>query len=149
MGCCHDKHTEPLTVNLLDKWEYQFKMLQYICVDDTEKLKKGLDEGFPISYKMPVFEGATLLHLAAKFGTEDMCKIILKRGADPNAIDDAGLTPVFHAIREDRWGNVDKLLNFGKAKINITTRLGITVYDHIRGDEKQIEMKKNYLHMHE
>ena len=148
MGCCSDKHKEPLTVNLLHTGEYQFKMLQFICVDYTNRVVKALDDGFSLKYKMPTFEGATLLHLAAKFGTEHMCKLVLKRGADPDALDDAGLSPVFHAIREDRWGNVDKLLNFGKANINITTRLGTTVYDYIKGDNKQIEMKKNYLKMH-
>ena len=52
-----------------------------------------------------LFSGATLLHVAAKYGFLDATRLLLDRGADVNAraeTDDStgvgGQTPIFHAL---------------------------------------------------
>lgn len=56
-------------------------------------------------------QGATLLHLAAEYGSADAAKLLLDRGADVNAratLDEFGIggqTPVFHAVTQfGDWG---------------------------------------------
>ena len=58
-----------------------------------------------------ILRGATLLHVAAEYGTLEAAKILVERGADVNApatLDEAGVggqTPVFHAATQFYdWG---------------------------------------------
>jgi ankyrin repeat protein len=55
-----------------------------------------------------LLQGATLLHVAAEFGTVAAARLLLDSGADANAratVDDAGIggqTPIFHAVTQFR-----------------------------------------------
>ena len=58
-----------------------------------------------------LLQGATLLHVAAEYGSVDAARLLLDRGAAVNAralVDDAGVggqTPIFHAVTQfDDWG---------------------------------------------
>lgn len=50
---------------------------------------------------IPSTAGETRLHYAAKTGDEDAVREILSSGADPNAMEDDGETPLHHAARAD------------------------------------------------
>jgi ankyrin repeat protein len=53
-----------------------------------------------------LLQGATLLHVAAEFGTVEAARLLLDSGADANAratVNDAGIggqTPIFHAVTQ-------------------------------------------------
>jgi len=58
-----------------------------------------------------LLQGATLLHVAAEYGSVDAARLLLDRGAAVNAralVDEAGVggqTPIFHAVTQfDDWG---------------------------------------------
>ncbi|MGA3239643.1 MAG: ankyrin repeat domain-containing protein [Bryobacteraceae bacterium] len=58
-----------------------------------------------------LLQGATLLHVAAEYGSVDAARLLLDRGASVNAralVDEAGVggqTPIFHAVTQfDDWG---------------------------------------------
>lgn len=71
--------------------------------------------------------GATLLHVAAEFCLLDVAKLLIDRGADPNAVaatdphGSDGHTPIFHTVNslKNRGQSVMKLLLGAGAKVDI------------------------------
>jgi ankyrin repeat protein len=52
-----------------------------------------------------LLEGGTLLHVAAEFGNVEAARLLLARGASPNAAGGSGQTPIFHSVSQFRdWG---------------------------------------------
>ncbi|KAK2710168.1 ankyrin-3-like [Artemia franciscana] len=83
----------------------------------------------------------TSLHLAARIGSKEICKLLLSNGANVNAKKKDGTTALHIAIR---YANVDvvKLLLECGAEVDSQTKNGITPI-HLaaqRGDEKVIEI---------
>ncbi|KAJ9590252.1 hypothetical protein L9F63_016639, partial [Diploptera punctata] len=68
---------------------------------------------------------ATPLHFACDRGTENIVKILLENGADPNAQDNCGKTPLHEAVSEGRAQFVQLLLQHG-ARVHITSTDGET-----------------------
>ena len=62
-------------------------------------LERGADPDRPITKKMPNnFVGERALHIAVRFGKVDIVRLLLNRsGADPNATDHVGGTPLMMA----------------------------------------------------
>lgn len=67
---------------------------------DTDALAQALDEGASLSASGTAQYGSTALHLAAGGGHEAAVRLLLERGADPDAVSDEGLTPLLHATPE-------------------------------------------------
>jgi ankyrin repeat protein len=78
-----------------------------------------------------LLQGATLLHVAAEFGSLEAAKLLLDRGAQVNAraaVDDAGIggqTPIFHAVTQfdDRGLPVTQLLIDRGADLSVRVKL--------------------------
>lgn len=56
---------------------------------------------------------ATLLHVAASQGSDDICSFLIRKGADVNARDSVGGTPLEAAVFNDRLHVVNMLLDAG------------------------------------
>jgi ankyrin repeat protein len=78
-----------------------------------------------------VLEGATLLHVAAEYGSVESAKVLLKQGAAVNApasLDEVGVggqTPIFHAVTQfaDRGLGMTRLLIEGGADLSVRVKL--------------------------
>ncbi len=69
-----------------------------------------LDAGVAVDAR---YEGATLLNAAAQNGMTDAMQMLLARGADANAADAEGMTPLMNAAMVDRPAPVRLLLEYG------------------------------------
>lgn len=88
-------------------------------------------------------DGSTLLHLAAEFGQVDVVRLLLGRGADPNAVsmNDRRATPLHTAIRARHRDTASLLLALG-ASPNAIEQGGLTAL-HLAaryGDEAIVDM---------
>ncbi len=72
-----------------------------------------------------LLEGGTLLHVAADFGNVEAARLLLARGASPNAAGGSGQTPIFHSVSQFRdWGlEVTRLLIEAGADLTIRVKL--------------------------
>jgi ankyrin repeat protein len=72
-----------------------------------------------------LLEGGTLLHVAAEFGNVEAARLLLARGASPNAVGGGGQTAIFHAVSQFRdWGlEVTRLLIEAGADLTIRVKL--------------------------
>ena len=103
-----------------------------------------MDEGYAIETKLPAFAGATLLHIASSISDENMIIFLIAKGSFIDCIDTTGLTPLMYAVKDDKWGNVEVLLHRG-ANAKKLTKFGMTLFDYVRGDHKEVELKLQYL----
>ena len=69
--------------------------------------------------------GATALHWAASYGSEEVANLLIEKGADVNSKDDGGLTPLHYACQEGQAGIAALLLAKG-ANIMLTNDDGMT-----------------------
>merc|ERR1711988_1382764 len=56
------------------------------------------------------FEGCGALHIAATFGHAQMCRLLLKRGADANMLSNEGYSPLLSAARWNQTAAATVLL---------------------------------------
>jgi ankyrin repeat protein len=97
----------------------------------VEVVKLLLEHGVNIAQPETRFFGHTALHKAVRHtGGMIMAELLLDSGADVNAADDAGKTPLHLAVRHDT-SSVELLLDRG-ADLNATDNTGLTPL-HIAG----------------
>ena len=92
----------------------------------VEILKILLDKGANIKTTAESKEGDTALHTGALQGGFEAVRLLLERGADPNAANDAGKTPLHLAIAGDGELKTIKLLVQAGTKLNVADKEGIT-----------------------
>jgi len=67
----------------------------------------------------------TALAFAARDCTQDVCKVLLDAGADIDAVDVFGNTPLFRAVMAGREDNIGLLVSYG-ANPNIENNSGVS-----------------------
>lgn len=95
---------------------YEGEILHSVAIyDQSDFLQELLDSGVQGCVKSTDNFGRTALHTAASHGSTNCVKLLLKRGADPNAIsgiEDKCFTPVHHAAHKGHWNSLAALLEY-------------------------------------
>ena len=97
--------------------EDRLAMLRYaITLGLTKRVKKIVDANRVLVHKKDEF-GNTLLHLAANQESISICNTLLKRGVDPNRVNDRGDTPL-HTSCNKGYTKIANLLLDHNAMVN-------------------------------
>jgi len=97
-----------------------------IIEGDLEQVKALLKQNPKLVNEHEKEFGETLVHTAARWGHKDVVDLLLTHGAEVNAQNKVGITPLFIAANEGHE-NVVKLLLAHGAEINIKTVGGRTL----------------------
>lgn len=105
----------------------QFELLaNKVIENDTEGIQNLLNQGIDINVKQ-LTTGSTVLMLASSyFGYEDMVEYLILNGADVNASDDNGKTPLIWAASNSLESS--KLLISNGADVNAKANDGMTPF---------------------
>ncbi|CAG9314625.1 unnamed protein product [Blepharisma stoltei] len=138
MGCCsYDRQIENDVDDLGNRssaFNNQFTSLKIVSSGSISELKQFLDRGFPTKYKMPAFNGATILHLAAEKGNASMIKLLMEYGADVESFDDRGMTPIFYSIKGRNQECFRVLVKTYNANMNVVNSYDKSVQDYLKED---------------
>ena len=100
---------------------------------DLEKLKNACSEpGFDINADVGM--GRALIHCAADYGQKDVLEYLIGIGANVNAVDKHGITPLLNAIFEGHTTSVALLLEKGADK-SVKAPSGESAYASAEKDE--------------
>ncbi|KAK9694629.1 Ankyrin repeats (3 copies) [Popillia japonica] len=91
---------------------------------DLDKVINFLNKGENVDVKDTA--GYTALHYAARNGHSDICKCLLARGSDVNAVTKAGLATSLHRACSAGYYNIVKILLEHKADVNLQDSDGKT-----------------------
>jgi hypothetical protein len=125
-----ETHVTPLhfLVDLADAFDYSTHEHQLILA------KQLIERSSTNVNAVSSWKGERPLHNACHWGTVtalDLVELLLKEGADPNAQDDLGLTPLMYTT-PDAPGAAKFLLNWPTTDANITTRSGASFLAKVR-----------------
>lgn len=84
-----------------------------LAYDNLEMASMLIQHGVDIEGKGSSVSGSTSLLLAANLGRTDMLELLLKNGANPNAIDPNGTTALHIAVCTSNETMVERLLHYG------------------------------------
>lgn len=92
-----------------------------------------LDKGkIKINFKSR-HDSKTLLHIAAGYATQKTIKLLIEKGAEINAQDKHDRTPLFDAVTEGQYGNVQYLIGKQNADASIPDENGRTLLHEASG----------------
>ena len=100
-------------------------LFEAATVGDVAVVRRKLGEGAEVEDRTD--DGYTLLHLAAYFGRLEVARLLLERGADPNAVahNESRVTPLHSAVSARHRDVAAVLLAFG-ASTNVVQHGGWT-----------------------
>ena len=98
-----------------------------VLADDVPSIERFVDIGYPLTKRD--IHGGTLLHVASLVGSQRALTFLLAHGADPNATNSAGSTPLMVAASENRPATVNALLSAGSSSAS-RTNAGDTALHH-------------------
>ena len=136
---CSEKHPdEPIQSPIVElekkcKPGLEFPLIQAAWNNDLAELKKLLAEDFNLNTRDNI--GCTLLHVAAQGANTEVVRFLVAKGADVNARDDEGNTPLHRAqmlgrnikcLNDRGIAEISKLFLDKGADINAKNNLGLT-----------------------
>lgn len=80
---------------------------------DMKSMRSLLDKNYELVWETRPYDGKTALHIAIMNGKYDACKLLLDKGADPNARDKHGKTALYYAWKTPYAGFVRLIRNEG------------------------------------
>ncbi len=104
---------------------------------NTDKLAELLDGGADVNIRDEK-TGRTLLHLVSTIGDVPMIEFFLKKGADIEAKDKGGITPLAASMFSDNYLNAMEFLIKNKAKVNAIDKSGNPII-HIAATASKVE----------
>ena len=128
--CCNHEQPVPLQQSLLEV-EFQRGLWGYILRDPTAaQVETFIDQRGKDCVNSQDASGYTpLLYAARRLGGEEVCSVLLKRGADVNAATRGfGQTPLHRAVSVGSVEIVALLLQYG-AERSVKDSRGKTAYD--------------------
>ena len=114
----------PPIVEFLTTELNRFPLHRAVFQNDFRAVSRLLKES--PSLKTETDDGQTPLHIAAECGLETMCKYLIKRGADVNALDNFGGTPLHAAAACQNGVKVIKILACHGADLHLKDAAGMT-----------------------
>lgn len=114
------------------------RLVHAIRAGNLQEIQAALDAGVHINTNISYsdeFPRATPLHIASRFGTPEVVKLLLEKGADVNAHRD-GWTPLHEAASRGKSEIVLLLLQYG-ADSSIRNKQGKTAADIARDNNQQ------------
>lgn len=138
MGCSESRTNKPNVKSNQKKNSKNFQFETYAAIKSNkiDSVKDLLRSCFDVKYKMPNFMGRTALHVAAEYGDTKIVALLLKEGADTNALDYSGCPPIFLALAKGHLECVSMLAESG-ANLNIITNYELTINDFICSSKKK------------
>ena len=97
---CEGEVEETEAVEIDSDEELGIELLKATNRGDLEEVEKLLDSGVPVNFKNK--DDETALHFAAQEGFLDIVGLLIKKGANINALDYAKETPLFRSVC---WNN--------------------------------------------
>ena len=101
----------PLMNRVVDASVTSPDIVTAIAIDDVDGVQHFIDDGFDLDSRGE--DGGTVLHLAAAIGSPDVNEVLLKAGADPNAGNLNGDTPLAAAFAFGNEPAADLLVAYG------------------------------------
>lgn len=92
MSCCDHSHSSSGVCQTLDEMEFERGIWHAAQYGELEKVEKFIHRGMDVRDK----SGYTALHYAARNGHVEVCKLLLKNGADVNATTKSGGATALH-----------------------------------------------------
>jgi len=106
--------------------DYEFPAFWAIAQENNEEFKKLVNAGFDVNTKDSL--GETALHLAVEHGNLEIVRLLLERGADVNAKNKNGLTPIWGINDDDTTAmEIFRLLIRSGADVNVSNEDGETL----------------------
>jgi ankyrin repeat protein len=136
MGDCVSR---PKILSRVNSNDFQYEIYAASATGDIP-LIESLIKSVSINYKLSDFGKQTALHVAADRGQMQLCRWLLAQGADPNARDAVGNTPVFNSLKSCHRQVVSLLSDHG-ADMNVVSNYGRTVEDYI-SDSARLSRQK-------
>ena len=103
-------------------------LMAAVCQGRTSTVKLLLDAGAAVDFRSTntwdVVSGKTALMEAALFGEIEIGELLLKAGADVNAKDSMGYTPLITAANRGKPETIKMLLRYGADKTTKVTGMG-------------------------
>jgi len=109
----------------------RYRLLKAICEKDINEVKLVLDEGFDLSSDVDHKYNYKALGLASSLNRVGIIEYLLLRGADINAKDSQGNTPLMHAVVNFQYDAIRFLLDNG-ADLHAKDKYGFTAADKAR-----------------
>lgn len=119
--------------------EKQINVIDRIKEGNLEKFKSLIQSDPTIINKIVNEEGDTPLHIACLEEKIDLVELLIKRGADINASNKSGLSPLHYASTNSSV--LSLLLKKKKLNVNSTCKSGNTILHHVASKPAKIDLR--------